>query len=506
MATSAPDPEHRFPSSEEGTNPGNCLPSDAHNDSVVESDNGSHISVFPADVLLSVFFLLEPATVDEPGDTFKSRTFRRTIIKDPTRAVSQVCRHWRTVAINAPLLWKRLLDWNTVPEEWFKVLLERTASLDLDFSLDYATVYNWTMDTSLAMKNIRTSSRHTDRITSIEIFTFSQDMRRGITWLLSYFPAGLPRLERISFRFHIGSKTYFLGIDTRGSGFVDLSPEGLRMLPIDRIPESSSPHYHNVRVLSATDLPQPAPHVSKWLSILRLMPNLSELTIKGSLGTDGAMDLPNGAVYLPKLTTLSLAGYIGERAGIETILDKIITNAGCNLYFAGRLRWTDIFVNSSDKFSKFIRGFKNWSDRWKPEDYKSTELHSCLDAKRFIMHNQSGEGPWPGLYFRVSIGWGNHHRSPLTDEQSTCRATGGSYFKQDTLTSILLQLISSHNDEVDTFLPTLQKIIVVNLHQVQTLDYSEFLQLRDQPQTWFEIIVDAWNYVKLHGSNSTSSI
>ncbi|KDR81033.1 hypothetical protein GALMADRAFT_1120631 [Galerina marginata CBS 339.88] len=388
-------------------------PQHTHNKAV---DPGSQTpagisSMIPAEILLKIFFLLLP-------EVASSSPYSRILCLDPARSVSQVSRFWRDTALSSSNFWSRGLDWNNYPEKWFKVLLERSGSQDLHVVADLTKLGRGTKIPSPLRKNIEAIQHHTDRVKSLQI-----QVKVGF-WLPDHVFAlrnstllcNLPALESLELLnqqrdIHLA----WLHVDRRF--LTDVESANLRVMRVTGLSINFDLPYGNLQILSAVDLaPDGRPHVTKWLHILQGMPNLVELTIKGSSrdGVQGAGKLIH--VRLPKLTSLSLAGQVLEQGGIEILLSHIVPSQGCNLYFAGSFGYVDPQSPATmAHMSTFSDAFSKWFGRWRCEDYKSTELHTCLDAKRFIIHNQSGEKPWPGSYFRISVGLGTPLTRQLTE-------------------------------------------------------------------------------------------
>ncbi|KDR81034.1 hypothetical protein GALMADRAFT_241657 [Galerina marginata CBS 339.88] len=387
-------------------------PQHTHNKAV---DPGSQtpagISLIPAEILLKIFFLLLP-------EITSSSPYSRILCLDPARSVSQVCNFWRDTTLSSSNFWGQILDWNECPEKWFKVLLERSGSQDLHVVADLTKLGRGTDLPKPFRKNIEAIQHHTHRVKSLQIRVavgfWSPD--RVFALRNSTLPGNLPALERVEL-LNQQKDIHFSRLLVDRRFLTDVESANLRVMRVTGLSINFDLPYRNLQILSAVDLAREGnPHVTKWLHILPGMPNLVELTIKGSFGSG----VPDAAgltyVRLPKLTSLSLAGQVLDQYGIETLLSHIVPSQGCNLYFAGSFgRVSPQNAATKAYMSTFSEAFSKWFGQWRCEDYKSTELHTCLDAERFVIHNQSGEKPWPGSYFRISVGLSNPTTRQLTE-------------------------------------------------------------------------------------------
>ncbi|KDR81036.1 hypothetical protein GALMADRAFT_264961 [Galerina marginata CBS 339.88] len=502
------------------------------------SQTPADISSIPAEILLKIFFLLLP-------EITSSSPYSRILCLDPARSVSQVCNFWRDTTLSSSNFWGQVLDWNECPEKWFKVLLERSGSQDLHVAANITKFNYWTDLPSPLRKNIEAIQHHTHRVKSLQI-----RVAVGF-WLPGHYDhvfslrnstllgENLPALERVElFNQQQQIDIHFSRFLVDGRFLTDVETANLRVMRVTGLSINFDLPYGNLQILSAVDLAlSRSLHVTKWLHILQGMPNLVELTIKGSFGDDvqGARGFIN--VRLPKLTSLSLAGRVLEQGGMETLLSHIVPSQGCNIYFAGSFRYVSPQNAATQaNMTAFSDAFSKWFGQWKCEDYKSTELHTCLDAKRFIIHNQSGEKPWPGSYFRISVGLDHPTTRELTEADvsvisvitqslvstlddaitrtrkltvwssprifvmswkdflSRCSSVttlqiterrerrcqsdhGGGERTINSIFSVLTSSLQTNEDKLAaTFLPSLRKVTIVKLGgQVMAFDYSDFL-------------------------------
>ncbi|KDR68596.1 hypothetical protein GALMADRAFT_231244 [Galerina marginata CBS 339.88] len=361
------------------------------------------IRLVPPEILLRIFFLVLP----DDKMYWKGKS---SIREDHARSVSQVCRLWRRICLKSSLFWSQALDWNNYHSMWFKKVIKRTRGQSLDVVLDFyaSKLIDWNRSWILVERNIAAIC-YRDKFRSFEFHARASSfdaVARTMNRLKSDY---LSSLEKVNICIHRQSRWEFYDpnddlVDMTLFTDSETMANQLRVLKLTRISSTFSFQYHNLQILSVIDLINNRPHVIRWLRILSFMPNLADLTIKGSISDDWAAGGPPMDISLPNLTTLSLAGSLGKEFGVEAFLFHLIPRNGCNIYFSGRLR--KLKPEGDSLFlSRLTDGFTVWFGRWTSADYRSTSLHTCLDANRFIIHNQFGEKPWPGSYFRISVGW-----------------------------------------------------------------------------------------------------
>ena len=123
------------------------------------------------DELLAIIFLIntsKPLTVKRRN---KYRTY------DPlstTLATTQVCRRWRTVVLNYPVIWSRIIDYERHPLQWIETLLARSGSSLIDVGGDLEPVKLQDTRGKLVLQSIF------QRITSLKSVSLNVDTaRRG---------------------------------------------------------------------------------------------------------------------------------------------------------------------------------------------------------------------------------------------------------------------------------------------------------------------------------------
>ncbi|KAF8959608.1 hypothetical protein BDZ97DRAFT_1761312 [Flammula alnicola] len=161
-------------------------------------------------------------------------------------------------------------------------------------------------------------------------------------------------------------------------------------------------------------------------------------------------------------TALSLRGYVGEQYGIEGVIDG------------------NPHGSVPSDLGLLNGGIESWFGRWKPDDYQSTALHTCLDANRVIMHNQYGEKPWPGLWFRISI-----PRISCPAELSANAEPCG----EDALHAILLHLARSALETNDAdlnlvpCLPAIREVVLAKARKTLRYGFPDFLEILQKNKT-----------------------
>ena len=81
------------------------------------------------DELLGIIFLINTSkllTVKQGNENHTCDPYSTTL------ATTQVCRRWRTVALDYPVIWSRIIDYERHPPEWIETLLARSGSSLID--------------------------------------------------------------------------------------------------------------------------------------------------------------------------------------------------------------------------------------------------------------------------------------------------------------------------------------------------------------------------------------
>ncbi|KAF8959610.1 hypothetical protein BDZ97DRAFT_1922784 [Flammula alnicola] len=242
------------------------------------------ISVLPVEVLLKIFFLLLD---DKPRNVYKA-TNRSKVTRKDAVAASQICRLWREIALGSSAFWNEMLDCSRNPPLWFSLLLERSGSQGLSIIARHRTIREW------EQPNLKAIMHMLDRVKSFELHIISYDFFPGpedrSRYLNDVFEKRLPSLERLCLNRDIVVKPWMRYNGPRPDWPLFKHPEWmapkLRVLELCHVaPNFDVPFYRNLSVLSVVDLEQEqaCPHFTRWLEILRSMPNLIDLTIKNSV-------------------------------------------------------------------------------------------------------------------------------------------------------------------------------------------------------------------------------
>ncbi|KAF8967938.1 hypothetical protein BDZ97DRAFT_1916511 [Flammula alnicola] len=103
-----------------------------------ERNSESGIAVLHPEILLEIFMKLtdlqRPEWIEDSSPYTTSINPHPNQLEDPThssRNVTQVCKHWREIGINAPQLWNRFIDCDMLPPEWFQEVLHRSQDVPL---------------------------------------------------------------------------------------------------------------------------------------------------------------------------------------------------------------------------------------------------------------------------------------------------------------------------------------------------------------------------------------
>ncbi|KDR73621.1 hypothetical protein GALMADRAFT_251364, partial [Galerina marginata CBS 339.88] len=252
------------------------------------------ISTLPLELLLKVFRCDVTPRMDF-GDP--SRHLRR---------ISQVCHNWRKAALGTPYLWSQLIECQSIPPKWFRVVLRRARSSPLRVTV----LPPQDMASEPTVTNVQLALRELGNIGELEILgSVNKWITRAMIKHLQQQPA--PSLKRLTFTVD-GDHPY----DLDSSHIeVQLLPANIFCGvagPLQHLTLSSclidlrSPLYHHLTSLSMTDIPKAAaPSVSHFLDALRNMPDLTSLSLTSVL-LASAPERHVEDVHLPRLSNLKI--------------------------------------------------------------------------------------------------------------------------------------------------------------------------------------------------------
>jgi hypothetical protein len=233
------------------------------------------IHAFPNELLTAIFLLNTDATT--------------------TICSSQVCRRWRQVALEYPILWARMVDFELDSAEWSEELLRRSKDLAID-------VRQQTF-------NLIRPIRHLGRA-----LAQSHRWRTFMTKLDEVDEAFIPALSHPAPHLEVFCLCVHRSIELKlpASLFADDAPKlrELRLIRCGFNPSNMS-IFGNLTSLSVvgtnSGVPALRPNIAKWLQVLRAAPLLEVLDIEQAVAPPTSAEALL-QVTLPSLCRMHLVG------------------------------------------------------------------------------------------------------------------------------------------------------------------------------------------------------
>ena len=258
------------------------------------------------DEILELIFLINTSKLVEQGSKRHPYDPHST-----TLATAQVCQRWRAVALNYPVLWSRIINYEQHSPSWIETLLTRSGSslIDVDGNFFLEPIKLQSSRGQAVLRSIF------QRVTSLK--TVSLQIRRA-PWesiCRSFLGRPAPNLEFLK----LITSCPFPDCLYPNPFFADEAPR-LRRLHLQRcLIDFSSSVLSNLIELSVRDVlaPQPimsasarthplklAPSVAGWLRVLKNIPTLRFLTLSSAISHITEQELP--VVDLPQLALLTI--------------------------------------------------------------------------------------------------------------------------------------------------------------------------------------------------------
>ena len=228
------------------------------------------------------------------------------IPQDTTRYTSQVCRQWRFLVLENPVIWSRVIDFTRGSHLWTEELLRRASNCPLTFVSRYR---------SLSSKILARELEHVSRFGRYDgEFTDK-------TWplVLDKFQQPAPCLEEL--RLRGSSRTQYKLPATIFSG----NAPRLRRLWLQNCSfDEDLPYLAQLTHLSVSQVSLPNPAPKKWLDTLSHMKFLTNLELKDvNIGTES-----HAAIRLPNLETIALTASLRE---CSAFLSSLILKPTCSM-------------------------------------------------------------------------------------------------------------------------------------------------------------------------------
>jgi hypothetical protein len=235
------------------------------------------ISDLPPEILSSIFLL--NTSVDSSYAVKDAK-----ILRDTTRYTSQVCRQWRFLVLENPVIWSRVIDFTHGSHLWTEELLRRAANCPLILFSRYH---------SLSSNILARELEHVSRFGRYDgVFTEEP-------LVLDKFQQPAPYLEELRLRGSSSARcklpaTIFSGNAPR-----------LRQLWLQHCSfDDDLPYLAQLTHLSVSKVSMRYPPPTKWLDILPRMKFLTDLELEVvNIGNES-----HAAVHLPNLENLALTG------------------------------------------------------------------------------------------------------------------------------------------------------------------------------------------------------
>lgn len=216
---------------------------------------------------------------------------------------SQVCRRWRQVALEYPILWARMLDFDLDSAEWSEELLRRSKDLPID------VIQKKTYSLSQPIVNLSQPIRHLGRA-----LAQSHRWRTFMTELDDVDEAFIPALSHPAPHLEVFYLECHRSIELKlpASLFADDAPK-LRELSLMRcgFNPSNMSIFGNLTSLSVigtnSGVPALRPNVAKWLQMLSAAPTLELLKIELAIAPPTSAEALL-QVTLPNLCDMHLGG------------------------------------------------------------------------------------------------------------------------------------------------------------------------------------------------------
>ena len=252
------------------------------------------ISDLPPEILSSIFLL----------NTFVESfcaVDRVKILRDTARYASQVCRQWRFLVLENPVIWSRVIDFTSGSHLWTEEVLRRASDCPLTLVSRCG---------SLSSDILARELEHVSRFGQYDC-EFTAE-----TWLLvlDKFQQPAPYLEEL--RLEGSSRNSSAQYKLPATIFSGNAPR-LRQLWLQRCSfDDDLPYLAQLTHLSVSQVPK------KWLDTLSHMKSLTDLELKGiNIGTES-----HAAVHLPNLENITLWGWESS-----AFLSSLILKPTCSM-------------------------------------------------------------------------------------------------------------------------------------------------------------------------------
>ena len=292
----------------------------------------SPISKLPEEILLSIFLMnLTPSRHFSTCPEWQKGTIL---------SASQVCRHWRAIALNYAILWTSIMDFDKDSFEWTQELLGRSKQMPLNISC----------------RTVACRPKHLDLVLGLssQCRTFCLAVKEFTDVFLNAIQKPAPHLEVFGVRLNWGGEA------------------GVMTLP-KILFNGDAPKLREVRLYCCRfDITTPAfsqltclevswahgfvgPTVPEWLTFLNNIPRLKKLLVSKSISKTLPSTEPLPRAQLPHLSDLGLRAPLAECSSFLSHID---------IPPLARLSLTTYELRSNPDFKFIMRFLEERMDRW----------------------------------------------------------------------------------------------------------------------------------------------
>ena len=337
------------------------------------------------DELLEIIFLINtsrPLTIKQGNENHTYDPHSTTL------ASTQVCRRWRTVALDYPVIWSRIIDYERHPLEWIETLLARSGSSLIDVGGVLEPVKLQDTRGKLVLQSIF------QRITALKSVSLYIRWAPWESICRSFLAHPAPNLEFLN----LTTSCPFPDCLYLNPLFADKAPR-LRRLHLQRcLIDFSSAVLSNLTQLSVSDITAPnltlttpnpwkvAPSVAGWLRVLKNIPGLRFLTLNAAISHFTEPE-PLPVVDLPHLVLLTISARL--HPGMS-LIDHLNIPPSCGTrfrFYRNHIRSTN-GLNSSMFLSFLSQQLAHW-----PQDHADRYLQAkILSGNRIHFGNSKRVG------------------------------------------------------------------------------------------------------------------
>ena len=306
--------------------------------------------------------------------------------RDSTTTIdsSQVCRRWRQVALEYPILWARILDFDLDSAEWSEELLRRSKDLPID-------VKQKTLDLFQPIRHLGRALAQSHRWRTFKTMLDEVDE--------AFIPALLrpaPHLEVFCLCVH-RSIELKLPVSLFAGDAPKLREVHLIRCGFDPSNMSIFGNLTSLRVAGTNSgVPALRPNVAKWLQVLSAAPLLELLKIEQAVAPHTSAEALL-QVTLPNLREMHLGGS-------TTVCGQLLAHLDTPSLSQFSIRCALILPN--DDF-KSIQRFLSERFGWGRPDFDDAGCHTTFGDSSLAIRYTLQESNAPTPYLDIHLDWSN---------------------------------------------------------------------------------------------------